>query len=84
MSLFSRKSHLSTPRPLTGFRIVVALGGAALAFYGMRKDRGVLRKLASTAGLGLLAKSLGATSLAGAPAMLLSFLDRAGLRRLNV
>ena len=83
MSIFSKKNTADSAKPLSFSRVALAVVGAGLAFYGMRKQRGLLGKVASSAGLGLIAKSLGTTSLAGAPAILAGLLSRAGVKRLN-
>lgn len=57
-----------------GFAII----GVGLVLYSRRQKGGVLQKIVSSAGLGLLARSFGATSLGEAPALLLGLLNRAG------
>lgn len=75
MSLLSR-SHFATPKTLSVTKIAFAVVGAGLLLYGARRQTGFLPKLASSAGIALLTRCLGATSLAGAPAILLGLLGR--------
>lgn len=78
-----RKQSESEVRTVTLPRIAFAIVGAGLVFYGMRKQGGVVKKLASSAGFGILAKTLGSTPLAGASAGLAALLSRTGVPLLN-
>lgn len=62
-------SPASTSKPLSLTRMAFAVVGAGFVFYGARRQTGLLPKLASSAGIALLTRCLGATSLAGAPAI---------------
>ena len=75
MALFSRPLH-SEPKTLSRTRFAFAVVGAGFMFYGARRQEGLLPKLAGLVGASLVARCLGATSLAGAPAILLGLLSR--------
>ena len=75
MGLFLRSPH-PKPKTLSITRFAFAVVGAGFMFYGTRRQKGLLPKLASSVGASLVARCLGATSLAGAPAILLGLLSR--------
>ncbi len=60
-------------KQLSIFRLFFGVVGGALAFYGWQHKRGMVGRVASSVGLGLVAKSLG-TPLLSAPTDVLAAL----------